>query len=450
MSRCSLCPEKHKCIPASGPRDADYMLIGEAPGFDENRNNEVFTGKTGQELDNHFLPLGSLRRPDVYITNAVKCLPDRTKGKLSMQEEKDKLLAETCAAHFLIDEIVQVNPKIIIAMGAFACHVIDDTIDLVLHHGIPRQTKYGLVMPMYHPAGGLHEPKKMLHIRTDWIRLRRLIHGTLKIYQDEYPDTDYREVEDVDEIYSLDPTVNMGRDTEFTPMGDAHCMTYSTAPGTGRLIMADRKDLLEAFNEVMQEWCGLILFHNWLADKPKDEQMGIFNPTHLIRDTMTRISLLGNLPKALKVYSYRELGMKMTDFEDVVTPYSVPRILRYFMAINEVKWDRPPEQLKFDIKKDKWKLYKPQSMNTKLSRFFTELAKNPNKEVLGMWDNWEDQHEEIQAKCGYYTALDIRDLPMVELIDYACRDADATLRAWPILVQMVKSMPGKAQENWRL
>lgn len=446
--RCSACPGSNTCVRPVGPKNAQVLFIGEAPSKDDNRLGEPFTGKLSTELDYHFLPLAGLKRPEVYLTNACQCLPTTSEGRLQMSKEKDKEMVRVCATNHLYDEILAVSPEVIVPMGTFACMVIDPTIQLDLHHGIPRETKYGTVFPMWHPSGGIHEPKKMLQIRTDFIRLKRYLQGTLTIYKDAYPNPDYQEVTSKAEIKELDTTQIMGADTEFDPDGNTVCLTYSIHPGTGRLIRAGRKDLLHEFQLVLGRWAGPIVFHHWMADRPKVEQIGLKFPDKLIRDSMVRMYQLGNLPKGLKSFGYRELGVIMEDFEDVVRPYSTGRVIDYFRSIQKHKWPIPEPELQ-RTKEGGWKVYQAQTMNTKVKRFFTDYGKNPDKDILEMWGNWSDQHEAIEAVCGKYYGLDIRDVPFEIMKHYACKDADITGRAWPVLEAMVDNMAGKSQENWR-
>lgn len=454
MNRCGLCPGSNNCVPPDGPTCNGYtnsiVFVGEAPGYDENRKGVPFIGKTGMEVDRTYLPLAGLRRAESYFTNAIKCLPVSNGGKLKMDRRQDRELLESCAQTHLYREIEQQQPKLIVAMGAFACYALDPNINLELHHGMPLQTPYGIVFPMYHPAGGIHEPKKMLIIRTDWDRLRRYIRGTLHLPVDEYPEPDYAEVTDEEEIEALDPTLTIACDTESSRLLGPYCLTYSQQAGTGRLIRRTRIDLLSALQRQLDRWEAIILFHNWLYDRGIVQAMGLVYPEKLIRDTMVRAFHLGNLPKALKVLAYRELGMEMQDFEDLVKPYSTVDILAYYrQAWAEVAWTRPEPELERD-KEGLWKMKQPQSMATKLKRFFTDFSKNPNKDIFGMWDTWESAQTQMVEVLGPYPGLDIAHVPFEKVLHYACRDSDATLRIFPILEHM-KAMAhsGIPQERWR-
>lgn len=452
MDRCALCPAKHNVVPPSGPEDSGVIFIGEAPGKDEDRLGIPFVGKTGQEVDRHYLPIAGLRREQCYFTNSIRCLPDRPQGRLQLDRDKDRELMECCSSHFLNVELNTLHYKLVVPMGVLACHAVDPAINLELQHGIPLETSFGTVFPMYHPAGGLHEPKKMLMIRNDWVRLGKYLKGKLRIPIDSYPLVeDYQEVsaDDLltDYLACNDYTGPLACDTEITRKREPFCLSYSRFPGSGRLIRAEDKDALEIFQLILDRWEGPILFHNWLFDSQVVEKMGLVFPHKHIIDTMVRAYHLGNLPQGLKALAYRLLGMQMQDFDDLVTPYSTPLCLQYLRDALSHEWDKPEEQLERDKNGD-WKLYKPQSIGTKVKRFLTDYQKHPDKDVYQAWDNWSDDHSHFETVCGQWPGKDIRYVPMEKVIHYACRDADATLRLYPVLQGMTRQVRRKLSEHW--
>jgi DNA polymerase len=422
------------------------MFIGEAPGKDEDKQLKPFIGKTGREVNEHYLPLAGLRRDNVYFTNAIKCLPPGHGGKLDLNRSKDLELLYSCSNHSLYSEISAVRPKLIVPLGAFACHSIDPSIELDLQHGIPLETSFGTVFPMYHPAGGIHEPKKMLQIRTDWYRLGKYLKGKLNVPEDEreFP---YYSVWDDNGLLDSDGSYPLACDTEVTRFMEPFCITFSDHPGTGHLILATDNEKLNLFQTVLDKQTGPILFHNWLFDCRVVAAMALRFPRHLIVDTMSCAFHLGNLPQGLKALAKRELGMEMQDFDDLTLPYSKPIMLEYLRKAAEISWPKPEEQLVRDSD-GTWKLYKPQSMSTKLKRFFTDYSKNPNKDLRDIWDNWEDSHAEVEAVCGPWPGMDIRHVPFEKVLHYACRDSDATLRLWHREQQMTRRVRWTVQEQW--
>lgn len=453
MQRCASCPGINACVPPDGPLDADCVFIGEAPGKDENKKGKPFVGKTGQEVDQGYLPIIGRRRSNVYITNAMKCLPPGN-GKLNSKRAADIDMLYSCAETHLYPELRRAKPRVIVPMGAFACRAIDPDIDLELQHGIPLQTSWGTTFPMYHPAGGIHEPKKMLLIRQDWIRLGKFLKGKLRLPVDQFAGREqYAEVTDVDQldgILSGRWGDTMAGDTEITRKRSPFCLTFSLDPGTGYLIREGRKDLLKVYQHHLDQWEAEILFHNWLFDMDVTRQMGLRFPKRRIVNTLAVAFHLGNIPQGLKALSYRHLGMTMRDFDDVVSPHSAPLVLEYYKNALLQDWPRPEEQLVRDDKTGKWKLYRPHSMKTKLKTFFTYYAKSPDtKDVYEAWTkNWKDEQEAIEAKCGEWPGKCITHVPFEDALYYACRDADALLRLWPILKRARTLVRRRPEHEW--
>jgi uracil-DNA glycosylase family 4 len=450
MDRCTLCPAKHNLVPPSGLEDSRVLFIGEAPGKDEDRLGQPFVGKTGEEVNRHYLPLAGLRRESVRFDNAIGCLPDRPQGRLDIHRDTDKSLLLSCSSHGCLERLGETNGRVIVPMGVLACYALDPDINLELQHGIPLETSWGTVFPMYHPAGGLHEPKKMLMIRNDWVRLGKYLKGKLKLPVDTLG-TDYQEIgaDDLltDYLECNDYTRPLACDTEVTRKREPFCLSYSMHPGTGRLIRAEDKDAIEIFQCLLNRWEGPILLHNWLFDSQVVEKMGLVFPHKRIIDTMVRAYHLGNLPQGLKALAYRLLGMQMQDFDDLVTPYSTPLCLSYLREAVNHEWPKPEEQTVRDPEGN-WKLYKPQSMGTKLKRFLTEYQKHNDKDVFQAWDNWEDDHKQIEMVCGEWPGKSIQHVPMDKVITYACRDADSTLRLWPVLQGMTRQVRHRLSEHW--
>ena len=455
-SRCPDCPGVKTCVGGDGPLNADILFVGEAPGQDENRKGLPFIGKTGREVNEHYLPLAGLRRERVRFDNAISCLPSTNQGRLDRKNQKDLELLQVCAQHHLYPEIDEMKPRLIVPMGVFACLALDPDIDLDLHHGRPFPTRFGMAFPMYHPAGGVHEPKKMLHIRTDWVGLRKHLVG--KLYQpvDEFAGSeDYSIVESEDDLdaYLWDRNnYSLGCDTEVKRGGDPFCITVSVEPGTGRLIRAWDRHILKRLQWWLDHWEWWIYWHNWAGfDHMVVADMGLTFPQQLIRDTMMQAFHLGNIPQGLKTLAFRELGMAMKDFDDLVKPFSIPRVLQYYRDANAEEWPKPEEKL---VLKDdgNYKTYKAHSMNTKLKIFFTYLDKNPDKDPFAAWENWESDWDMIQerlgpwpGKCISHAWEDDRD----SVIWYACRDADALVRLEPRLMQMRQRVRQTTQEHWR-
>lgn len=449
MTRCSACPGVHTPLPPDGPGTPGGLLfIGEAPGVQEEKRQQVFIGRTGEEVNGHYLPLAGLRRKDVTFCNAIACLPDTNDHKLKPSNKRHLELLNTCARHHLYPLIDRMQPQLIVPLGSFACRATIPGLDLEVEHGIPKPSFMGETFPMYHPALGMYEPKKMLQIRTDWHRLGLHLQERLVVPVDDYPTPDYREVTHVDELSEIRDDLPLGCDTESGRNG-AFCFTYSPHPGAGRLIRAQRVDLLTAFAKKAQGRTSHnpLLFHSWGHDAPVTREMGMEFEHRSIVDTMAEVYHLGHLPQGLKTLGWRLLGMEMQDFLDLVKPHSNTLSLRYYELAAQIPWAKPPQELVPD-KHGELKLYSPQSMNTKFKRFFTDYAKDPEKDPIEMWDNWEESQPMIEAALGPWPGLDIGHAPFDQVLHYACRDADATLRLWYWILYMRRNVRRLSQELW--
>ena len=114
---CKLCHGRKQTVFGVGNPQAHWMIVGEAPGEQEDRQGEPFVGKSGQLLDNMLRAIHLTRQPappeqQVYIANTVKCRPP---GNRNPQPDE---LAQ--CEPFLIRQVELVRPKIILAMGRFA------------------------------------------------------------------------------------------------------------------------------------------------------------------------------------------------------------------------------------------------------------------------------------------------------------------------------------------
>lgn len=148
--KCPLGKTRTKFVFGVGNPDADVMLIGEAPGADEDRQGEPFVGRAGQLL-NKILEAVGLQREEVYICNILKCRPP---GNRDPQPPE----VEQCEP-YLHKQIELVKPKIILALGRIAAQTLLRTGDPL--GSLRSQIHDYLGVPMiivYHPAALLRNP----------------------------------------------------------------------------------------------------------------------------------------------------------------------------------------------------------------------------------------------------------------------------------------------------
>ena len=162
---CTLCKLHHgtiKAVPGEGPAHAKIMFIGEAPGFNEDRQGRPFVGAAGKFLE-ELLALAGLRRGDVFIANVVKHRPPNNRDP-----EPDEIAA--CAG-YLERQIAAINPRVIVTLGRFSMSKWFQGEKISRIHGQPKQVGGRLIVPMMHPAAALHQPQNRPLIEADFRRL---------------------------------------------------------------------------------------------------------------------------------------------------------------------------------------------------------------------------------------------------------------------------------------
>ena len=128
-----------------GDEQAGWLLVGEAPGADEDRLGEPFVGQAGRLLDHMLFSIGLSRGHNVYIANVIKCRPPGNRNP-----EPDEVA--TCSP-YLLRQIALIQPKLILAMGRFAAQTLLNT-DATIASLRGRVHSYAGVplVVTYHPA----------------------------------------------------------------------------------------------------------------------------------------------------------------------------------------------------------------------------------------------------------------------------------------------------------
>jgi len=156
--KCDLWKTRNKPVIGDGSEDADIMLIGEAPGYNEDKEGLPFVGKAGGVLD-QLLELVGLKRQDIYIANILKCRPPKNRNPFENE-------INTCT-FYLNKQIEIIQPKLIIPLGNFASSFTFkkfglkyDKISSVHGKIFQINTIFGdkKIIPMYHPAVATYNP----------------------------------------------------------------------------------------------------------------------------------------------------------------------------------------------------------------------------------------------------------------------------------------------------
>jgi uracil-DNA glycosylase len=113
---CALCRTRRNTVFGVGDEQADWLLVGEAPGAEEDARGEPFVGQAGRLLDNMLAAIGLQRGAGVYIANVLKCRPP---GNRNPEPEE----VARCSPH-LVRQIELIRPRLIVAMGRFAAQTL--------------------------------------------------------------------------------------------------------------------------------------------------------------------------------------------------------------------------------------------------------------------------------------------------------------------------------------
>jgi uracil-DNA glycosylase len=151
-TRCALSATRTQTVFGVGSPAADWLVVGEAPGAEEDRQGEPFVGRAGQLLNSMLRAIG-LPRPQVYIANTIKCRPP---GNRDPRPEE----TASCAP-YLARQIALLAPKIILVVGRIAAHSLLATTTPLgkLRQQVHRFEPGNIPMIItYHPAYLLRSP----------------------------------------------------------------------------------------------------------------------------------------------------------------------------------------------------------------------------------------------------------------------------------------------------
>lgn len=158
---CGLCATRTQTVFGTGDVHARLMVIGEAPGAEEDRQGEPFVGRAGQLL-NSMLKAAGFERPQVYIANVLKCRPPNNRDPAADETER--------CLPYLRRQIELVNPAVILCVGRIAAQRLLERDDpLARMRGRIHRLDGRPVVVTYHPAYLLRSPTEK---RKSWEDLK--------------------------------------------------------------------------------------------------------------------------------------------------------------------------------------------------------------------------------------------------------------------------------------
>lgn len=401
----------------SGPKPCDVAIFGEAPAWHEVREKQPFVGPSGEVLWTFARRFAGLSRSDVYVSNVVKhCVEGsrtRPSGEKISQEELDYWRADLKA------EMQAVQPRFVVALGRYAARAFIGDVTMEECWGLPWliphpvfHAEWLTVIPVHHPAHGLHRPSEFQWTAWGLDAAGQIIRGAgPRRPRDEYPKPHYR----TSLQHGCGPRVAI--DTEGWK-DDPWCLQWSDEPGTANLIWASNARSLDSFRKMLLHYRPLVIFHNAPHDLAVLRAMGIDIIGMGLRfaDTMTMAANCCDLPLGLKPLAWRLAGMRMKSWRATVGEYDLAVVRRYLQLVVDKQAFWP----------------KPAGREHGIARLAAaRLKKEDSAEARDAWLDIDDaRRRPVEDVLGPMPRLRRQDVPDAVLVPYACTDADATLRCF--------------------
>ena len=170
----NICPdlaqEAKNLVMGDGNINAEIVLIGEAPGKNEDETGLPFVGAAGKFL-NEMLANAGINRSDVFITNIVKYRPPNNRDPLP--DEKAAFWP------YLVRQLDVIQPQIVVTLGRHSMEYFLPNQKISMIHGQPKRIAFGdkklVIMPLYHPAAALYNGGMRTTLIEDFIKLPKII-----------------------------------------------------------------------------------------------------------------------------------------------------------------------------------------------------------------------------------------------------------------------------------
>jgi len=433
----------YRVVFGKGPKPARVAAVGEKPGREEAYRGYPFAGASGKDLSMYLRPYGIDPHAEWYITNLDKSYdegnPDPTPADI-----------EHWSA-VLRDELDEVQPEIIIAIGRYAASwLLGRQVAMERVHGMPFYNAYNgaHVLPVYHPAAAMHQPRFQPMTSWDYQQVADFIYTgkTARMLQvDEYEGReDYRDVTG-QELVKLARqgliTPQYSLDTEGTP-ANPWSVQVSSTPGTGYTLRLGSSGFAEGIGTLQRlanDNTADITIHNALYDIPMSRVMGLELAHVPMWDSMYAAYLLCFEAQGLKNLAYRFAGMIMDTFSSVVSGAGKQKQLEYLLQAASIDWPKPAAR-QVRTNNGITREYRPTGMNAKLTRMIRKINET-GLDHVDLLDSWYKVSGEqyakdaaiqavrmVESRLGVFPEPTLADVPLNVAIRYASRDPDATLR----------------------
>lgn len=164
---CALCNSRTRVVFGDGPLNASLFIVGESPGFNEDREGHPFKGASGIFLERLLESLG-IERESVYLTTLVKCRPPENRAPKPAEVNSCK--------PYLLSQLSAVDPQVVVALGDLASRALTgrrDAVSRIRGRAIPVDGRY--VFPTHALSRALYTPADRALILSDFSRLPDLL-----------------------------------------------------------------------------------------------------------------------------------------------------------------------------------------------------------------------------------------------------------------------------------
>jgi uracil-DNA glycosylase len=168
-TKCGLCQSRTQVVFGEGPLNAELFVVGEAPGFNEDKEGRPFQGASGMLLD-RLLDSLELGRERVYLTTLVKCRPPGSPPRPPKPSE-----VSACRP-YLVAQLAAVDPKVVVAMGDLPSRVLTgrkEAVSRIRGRAVPLDGRY--VFPTLSLVRALYTPAERALLISDFSRLPELL-----------------------------------------------------------------------------------------------------------------------------------------------------------------------------------------------------------------------------------------------------------------------------------
>src|SRR3989344_5785768 len=169
IRKCTACPlwkGTTLAVPGEGAKDAKIMIVGEAPGEEEDRQGLPFVGRSGKLLDK-MLEVAGLDRKKVFITNVVKHRPPQNRAPKASE-------IKTCKELWLEKQIDILKPRLIIVLGRVALKTLTNETSVEKWHGKVIERKNQRYFVTFHPSAALRFPETRKMMEEDFRKLKKI------------------------------------------------------------------------------------------------------------------------------------------------------------------------------------------------------------------------------------------------------------------------------------